>query len=296
MKLVFVLNQDGSPLMPCKPAKARKLLRDGKAVVARRRPFTIRLNWQCEGHTQPVKLGIDKGSHQTGFCAVANGKVLITGKISHRKDIKEKMDARREHRRSRRSRKWHRPARFDNRASVIRPGRIPPSVKANAEEVYRVVRKLPLPITEIIVEDVQIDITRLNDPTLQGADYQQNNRLAPNLRLACLIRDDFTCQICRKKGGRLEAHHILPRNEGGKDTIKNLITLCDPCHDDLHAGKVKLEVKGVSGFEDRIEQRTMQGKAHMYTLARHHRASRQGLRLPDARIPEGVGIGEGSSR
>ncbi len=120
MKLVFVLNQDGSPLMPCKPAKARKLLRDGKAKVARRKPFTIRLNWQCEGSTQPVKLGIDKGSHQTGFCAVANGRVLITGKISHRKDIKEKMDARREHRRSRRSRKWYRPARFGYRTHEYR--------------------------------------------------------------------------------------------------------------------------------------------------------------------------------
>ena len=46
--LVFVLNDDGKPLMPCKPAKARHLLRDRKARVSSSNPFTIRLLWHCE--------------------------------------------------------------------------------------------------------------------------------------------------------------------------------------------------------------------------------------------------------
>src|SRR5437764_13310978 len=50
--VVYVLNQDGHPLMPCLPAKARKLLQAGKARVVRRCPFTIQLNWQCEGQVQ----------------------------------------------------------------------------------------------------------------------------------------------------------------------------------------------------------------------------------------------------
>lgn len=266
MTLVFVLNLDGTSLMPCKPAKANKLLDAGKARVTKCRPFTIQLTWQCEGKTQPVTIGIDKGSRETGYCAVANGKTLIMGQINHRRDIKQKLDARREHRRSRRNRKWHRPARFLNRASSKRSGRVPPSVKANAEEVYRVVRKLPLPVAEIVVEDVQIDIAKLNDPTLQGVDYQKGNRLDPNLRLACLIRDDLMCHVCRRKNLRLEAHHIIPRSQGGKDTIKNLATLCGTCHDDVHANRVILKVNGVSGFKDRIAQRTMQGKVHMYSL------------------------------
>ena len=263
---VYVINLDGKPIMPCRPAKARHLLRDKKARVVKRKPFTIQLNWQCEGKTQPVTVGVDKGSHTTGFSAVANGKVLLSGHINHRRDIKQKMDARREHRRSRRSRKWHRPPRFDNRSSSKRSGRLPPSVRANAEEVYRVVRKLPLPITKIVVEDVQVDIARLNDPTLEGVAYQKTNRLGENLRLACLMRDDFTCRICHAKDCRMEAHHIVPRSEGGKDTIKNLATLCDKCHDDLHAGKVTLDLVGENGFKDRMAQRTMQGKAHLYAL------------------------------
>jgi len=40
---VYVKNKNGKPLMPCKPAKARKLLRDGKAKVVSHSPFTIQL-------------------------------------------------------------------------------------------------------------------------------------------------------------------------------------------------------------------------------------------------------------
>ena len=263
---VYVYNQDGRPLMPTTEAKCRKLLRGGRAVVVRRKPFTIKLTWQCEGNVQPVTVGIDKGSHKTGFCAVGNGRVLLCGTINHRKDIKEKMDGRRELRKVRRGRLWHRPPRWNNRASARRSGRIPPSVKANAEEVYRVLRKLPLPITHIVIEDVQVDIARLNNPDLHGKDYQVSNRLDENLRLACLMRDDFQCQVCKAKNCRLEAHHVVPRSEGGKDTIINLATLCDSCHDKVHAGKATLTVKGENGFKDRIAQRTMQGKAHLYNL------------------------------
>ena len=106
----------------------------------------------------------------------------------------------------------------------------------------------------------------MNNSNLKGKAYQESNRLHPNLRLACLIRDEFQCKICSKKNTRLEAHHIVPRNDGGKDTIKNLATLCDACHDLLHKGKVNLAIKGENGFKDTIAQRTMQGKAHLYAL------------------------------
>lgn len=124
MMFVYVVNQNGNPLMPCKPAKARKLLRDKKAKVVSRCPFTIQLLWNCEENTQSIRVGIDKGSHITGFCAVGNGQILISGEIHHRTDIKEKMDNRRANRRNRRNRKWYRPKRFNNRASSKRSGHL----------------------------------------------------------------------------------------------------------------------------------------------------------------------------
>jgi RRXRR protein/HNH endonuclease len=263
---VYVRNQDTTPLMPCTPAKARKLLRAGKAKVVERCPFTIQLHWQCEGHIQEVTLGIDKGSSVTGLCCVGNGKSLLAAEVRHRQDVKERMDTRRMHRRSRRNRTWYRPCRFRNRASSKRSGRLPPSIKTNVEEVIRVVRQLPLPIAQITIEDVQVDIARLNNPALRGAQYQDPTRLDENLRIACLMRDGYTCQHCGKRHCRLEAHHLVERSHGGKDTLSNLLTLCERCHHQLHEGKLTLKVAGVSGHLDQIAQRTMQGKTYLYTM------------------------------
>src|SRR5437867_1247555 len=93
--LVYVINQNGHPLMPCTPAKARKLLRDGKARLKHQCPFTIQLAWGCEEHVQEVVLGIDKGSHATGLSCVSRGKILLSGEIHHRQNVKEQIDDRR---------------------------------------------------------------------------------------------------------------------------------------------------------------------------------------------------------
>jgi hypothetical protein len=262
---VYVRNQDGAPLMPCTPAKARKLLRAGKARMVARSPFTIQLGWQCEGQVQEVLIGIDKGSSVTGISCVGNGAVLLAAEIHHRRDVKEKLDTRRAHRRDRRNRKWYRPARFLNRASSKQSGRLPPSIKTNIEEVIRVVRLLPLPISQIVVEDVQVDIARLNNPALRGSQYQDPTRLDENLRIACLMRDGYICQHCGKRNCRLEAHHIVYRERGGKDSLANLLTLCQACHEKVHAGTIVLRVTGVSGQLDQIAQRSMQGKTYLYT-------------------------------
>jgi len=142
----------------------------------------------------------------------------------------------------------------------------------NVMEVVRALKQIPLPIAHITVEDVQVDIRRLSDPGVKNKGYQESNRLDENLRLACLIRDNFTCQKCGKKETLLAAHHIVWTSKGGKDSIYNLITLCEDCHDKVHetgqSGKVKIFsgklLTGMDGFSDKIAQRTMQGKTLMY--------------------------------
>jgi hypothetical protein len=200
----------------------------------------------------------------TGISCVGNGAVLLAAEVHHRRDVKEKLDTRRAHRRSRRLRKWYRPARVLNRASSKRSGRLPPSIRTNVEEVIRVVRQLPLPVSQIVVEDVQVDIARLNDPTLAGSRYQDPTRLDENLRIACLMRDGYTCRHCGRRNCRQEAHHIVYREHGGKDTLANLLTLCEACHEKVHAGTIVLRVTGVSGQLDQIAQRSMQGKTYLY--------------------------------
>ena len=48
--LVYILNNQGKPLMPCKPQKARKLLKQNKAKVIKKEPFTIQLLFGSSGY------------------------------------------------------------------------------------------------------------------------------------------------------------------------------------------------------------------------------------------------------
>jgi hypothetical protein len=58
-------------------------------------------------------------------------------------------------------------------------------------------------------------------------------------RKKTLCRDGNQCQICGDFPGCphtvLQVHHIVPRECGGTDDLKNLITLCDGCHANCHS-------------------------------------------------------------
>ena len=105
--LVFVLNSHGKPLMPCKPQKARILLKKSKAEVIRKTPFTIKLKFGSSGFKQELTAGMDTGSKVIGTAVLnEDGKVLYQAEtILRGEEIKKKMDTRRMYRRSRRGRK-----------------------------------------------------------------------------------------------------------------------------------------------------------------------------------------------
>lgn len=56
-------------------------------------------------------------------------------------------------------------------------------------------------------------------------------------RRAVLERDGYTCQVCLKVGGRLQAHHLssFRRNPDGRYDIENGVAVCRPCHDGFHS-------------------------------------------------------------
>lgn len=113
---VYILNKSGEALMPCKPQKARKLLKEKKAKVVNRTPFTIQLLYGSSGYKQPVNLGVDAGSRYIGLSATTKDKELFKAEVELRQDISKLLKNRRILRRSRRNRKLrYRPARFNNR-------------------------------------------------------------------------------------------------------------------------------------------------------------------------------------
>ncbi|WP_141433031.1 RNA-guided endonuclease IscB, partial [Bacillus sp. 03113] len=223
----------------------------------------------------PIVLGIDDGAKYTGIalvqdCATKN-KPVFKGTIEHRQDVKDKMDVRRGHRRYRRSHKKYRKERFDNRRASKRKGRIPPSIKQKKESTLRVIKKLNqwCRMDHIYLEDVQIDIRAFSEgKKLYRWQYQKSNRLDENLRIATLKRDQYTCQSCGKTDCMLEVHHITPKRLNGSHSIKNLITLCSSCHDNINGEERKhaerfYAIIGGKKIDFRVAMHVMQGKSFL---------------------------------
>lgn len=103
---VLVVDSNQQPLMPCHPARARQLLRNGKAAVLRMAPFTIILKEREGGATQATELKLDPGSKTTGIAVVITGeqskRVVWAAELHHRGErITHALDQRRAVRRSR---------------------------------------------------------------------------------------------------------------------------------------------------------------------------------------------------
>ena len=242
--MVYVLNIDGKPLMPTeRHRKVRKLLKDNKAKVVKRCPFTIQLLYETTDFVQDISLGVDAGSKHIGISATTPEKVLYEAEVELRNDIVDLISTRREFRRSRHNRKRrYRKARFNNR--VTPEGWLAPSIRQKIETHLTVVRKIHeiLPISKIIVETASFDIQKIMNPEIQGVGYQQGEQLNFwNVREYVLFRDAHTCQCCKGKSKDkiLNVHHIESRKTGG-DAPNNLITLCETCHKGYHNGTVKL--------------------------------------------------------
>ena len=180
MQYVYVLNKHGEPLMPCSPRKARLLLKQKKACVIKRTPFTIKLLYGSTGYKQPVTLGVDAGSKHIGISATTEKHELYREEATPRNDVVDLLSARRAFRRSRRNRKTrYRAPRFDNRVHSKHKGWLAPSVEVKIQEHITLVEHVCriLPVTLVRVETAEFDTQRLKamlegKPLPVGTDYQ----------------------------------------------------------------------------------------------------------------------------
>lgn len=173
--LVYVINKQGEPLMPCKPQKAKRLLKENKAKVVKREPFTIQLLYGSSGYKQNITLGVDAGSKHIGLSATTESKELYSGEVELRNDIVNLLSTRRQNRRTRRNRLRYRQARFNNRVHSKNKGWFAPSIENKINTHLRVVSDIHkiLPITKIVVETASFDIQKIKNPEISGEDYQQ---------------------------------------------------------------------------------------------------------------------------
>ena len=258
--MVYVLNVNGQPLMPTdRHGKVKHLLKEGKAKVVKRCPFTIQLLYATDNYKQDITLGIDAGSKMIGLSATTDTKEVYAGEVELRNDIVELLSTRRELRRSRRNRKTrYRACRRNNRKATKQKGWLAPSIRHKIDTHLKVVADLHkiLPITKIVAEVAAFDIQKIKNPDISGIEYQWGEQLDHwNVREYVLFRDGHVCQCCKGKSKDkiLEVHHIESRKTGG-NAPNNLITLCSTCHDNYHRSIIELpkHIKRGMKFNDAI--------------------------------------------
>lgn len=236
MQRALVLDANKKPLMPCHPARARKLLKAGRAAVCRRYPFTIILKDRTGGDVQPLTVKIDPGSRVSGIVLVAEHKrgkrTVWAAEIEHRgRLVKARMNTRRMLRRGRRTRKTrYRPPRFLNRK---RPkGWLPPSLRSRLENIKTWAARLRqwAPVSGIALELVRFDTQKLENPEISGVEYQQGELFGYEVREYLLEKFGRKCVYCGVESVPLEIEHIVPKSRGGTNQVNNLTISCQVCN------------------------------------------------------------------
>lgn len=239
---VFVLDRKGQPMMPCHPARARKLLQKGRAKVHRLIPFTIRIIDRVieESTTQPVRLKLDPGYNVTGIALVRQDgdiqHVLHLAELHHRGHVVRKRLRQRAGRRRRRrfARCRHRRWRGYNRRNKYNKVSkwLPPSLLSrvyNTTNWAALYRKF-LPVAAIDIEATRFDTQKLQNPEITGVEYQQGTLYGYETREYLLEKWGRQCAYCDVDNVPLQIDHIVPKAAGGSNRVSNLTLACVRCN------------------------------------------------------------------
>ncbi len=262
---VFVLDRAGWPLSPTSPARARILLKKGRARVVQQTPFVIRLvDRRIKDSTvTPVNVGIDPGSKFTGitlFTTQRDNRVgLFSLELQHRgQQIHKRLLQRANYRRRRRGANLrYRAPRFNNRVKPA--GWLPPSLQHRVDTTIAWVKRLQkwAPIEQVWFESVAFDTHLLSSPNVFGSGYQHGTLVGTEVREYLLAKWDHKCAYCDAMGVPLNIDHVLAKARGGTNRVSNLVVSCIPCnqrkdkqlveeflaHDPARSRRIKAQLK-----------------------------------------------------
>lgn len=234
--LVYVLSQNGVPLMPStRCGHIRKLLKEHKAKVYKREPFTIQLLYNTDDIVQEVEFKEDTGYQHIGVSACSDKAEVHSAEIELLDGQKQRLEERSKLRRTRRNKLRYRKCRFKNRK--VEEGWLPPSLQHKVDSHLKAADSVAeiLPISKIKLEIANFDIQKLKNPDIQGKEYQQGEMYDfRNVREYIFFRDNYTCQICGKNafkdGVSLHWHHTEFWKGNHSDAPANGLTVCTKCH------------------------------------------------------------------
>lgn len=275
---VLVVDQKGQPLMPCLSSRARKLREQKRARIYGMQPFTIQILDRSvnECVLQDTELKLDPGSKTTGMALCVKGAVrgLFVAQVIHiehrSSQIRDNLIYRRQIRRSRRNRKTrYRAPRFNNRTRKPRVQQgysvwLPPSVVSRIENIVNMVVKFSkyFSITQIIGELNRFDTHKMNNPEINGVEYQRGTLYGFEVREYLLQKYQYTCVYCQKcafKNGsrvdiRLEIDHVVPRSKGGSDRVSNLVLSCHDCNQNKGGQSLQEFLKRKPAVFERVQE------------------------------------------
>ena len=234
---VYVIGLNGLGLSPTTPRKARILLKSGRAGIAFRQPFTIRLHYKTGcAHPDGLCIGIDTGSQHIGASVISRAKETVLSKEEYtlRSTMEKRslLETRKSLRRGRRYRNvryrhpkfkpvtkrcyltapvkrsghlthWKKEANtFDSQ----RPdGWLPPSIQSKLDHHIRIISRYAKALpkdTVLRIEIGRFDVQHMENPEIRGELYQRGAGYGfENLKAYIFARDQYTCQCCKKKGG-----------------------------------------------------------------------------------------------
>ncbi len=245
---VFVLDRTGKALMPCSEKRASLLLERGRARVHRLVPFVIRLvdRQAATSFFQPLRVKLDPGSKATGLALVRETEQIATDtgeirrgaavlnlmELVHRgRQISEALTARRAMRRRRRGNLRYRAPRFLNRRKP--KGWLAPSLQHRVDTTLAWVKRLRrwVPVTAVSSELVRFDMQALDNPDIEGAQYQQGTLAGYEVREYLLEKWGRSCVYCDATGVPLQIEHIHPKARGGTNRVSNLTLACQRCNE-----------------------------------------------------------------
>lgn len=290
MSKVAVLDTNKQILEPCHPAVARRLLRDGRAAVFKRYPFTIILKRSIpveDLNTKDYQLCIDPGSKVTGLAIVdANRAIIFAAELEHRGNaIKKGLATRAGFRRGRRTRnlryrkpRWSHRKRsvpiFENSQWVMRrvsekegikgygdgKGWVAPSLMSRVFNIHTWVNRLRkiYPIQSLALELVKFDTQAMDNPEIKGVEYQQGTLQGYEAREYLLEKYNRKCAYCGKSNVKLQVEHIIPKAITVDNRISNLTLACKPCNQrkgKMHPSEIKDET-----FRKKVEAAAKKAK------------------------------------
>jgi len=269
--ITFVIDSRNNVGHPTRKGRmVRRLLKKGKAKVLKGglkkgQPLLIQLLDKVFNKSKTIKadfrIGIDPGYKHIGYSVFKiytkkdksnHIELLLTGEVETRtfeitknlSDRKMYRNTRRYYRRKNVKRKFDsakfRHPRWKNRAKHMFQLTHRHLITSHINLLKWIFKRIPKNQCELHLEYNNFDIQKIINPKIQGNQYQQGLQYGfENIKSYIRNRDNYTCQICKKKIANIrnEVHHIIPKSKGGSNRPDNLILLCQDCHKKVHTGK-----------------------------------------------------------